>query len=183
MSNIVDSCPDCGISFDYFIAADVWACKRCGYGLPEYLRKPQKQVMSTAGDNAITKAIQKVKSKTTTKESENPVGGASGVILPMGDTTRSRSEQWRNKHYDDGLNYLRGPSNDLPSSAISISSEVKLVTPDGKNVLDTYYAPDKLREFQKQKRMEQEKYDGRYEGRSSGYSDDPDNFSNSGLKV
>src|SRR5215213_3720265 len=89
--SIIDSCPDCSIRLDYFISADVWACKRCGYGLPEYLRKPQKQVSSTVGNNTITKAIQQVKTKTTKIPNENAIGGASSVIIPMGSSSGRRS--------------------------------------------------------------------------------------------
>src|SRR5215208_1409442 len=151
MSNIVGSCPDCGISFDYFIAADVWACKRCGYGLPEHLRKPQKQVMSAAGDNTISKAIQKVKSKTSTKESENTAGGASGVILPM--DTKRKGLYRRSANVGP---YVPGEDPDInriqARGGIIISSETYLPKSDGNFVLDTYNTAEKLDEKLRERR-------------------------------
>ena len=112
----------------------------------------------------------------TTEEAPAPVSALPnddvidpGTIIPLTN---------RKNRYDDGLDWLRGPSNDLPAGAISISSEVSLLTPDGtRNVLDTY----STEQWHRKNKMDR-RYDGRYEGRSTGYPDDPDNYSTSGLR-
>jgi hypothetical protein len=80
------------------------------------------------------------------------------------------------RKYDDGLDWLRQPSNDLPAGAISLSTEVGIPTPNGSW---RTVSPDELRRETEENRL----YDGRYEGRSEAWEGDPDNFSSSGLSV
>jgi hypothetical protein len=116
-----------------------------------------------------------------------PVGGAAPTTSTP-NTTRAEDSidstiiplnNRKRKRYDDGLDWLRQPSNDLPSNAVSTWSEISMLQPDGSTrVMDTYSAD----EWHSKNEMDR-RYDGRYEGRSQGYPDDPDNFSTSGLKV
>jgi hypothetical protein len=123
------------------------------------------------------------------KNNKPPVGGGATTtsnnnaveptinpfVIPMGERRRSLYER-----DDDGLDWLRKPSTDLPSNVVVTSSEISMLTPDGNmRVVDTYNPAERLRE----KQMGMPQYDGRYEGRSTGYPEDPDNFAPSGLKV
>jgi hypothetical protein len=129
------------------------------------------------------------------KNNKPPVGGGGATtsnnnaveptidpfIIPIGDSRRPRSLY--NK--DDGLDWLRKPSNDLPSNVVVTSSEISMLTPDGDmRVVDTYNnSADQWHSKNEMERRYNVRYDGRYEGRSESWPDDPGNFSKSGLSV
>jgi hypothetical protein len=80
------------------------------------------------------------------------------------------------RKYDDGLDWLRQPSNDLPAGAISLSTEVGIPTPSGSW---RTVSPDELRRETEENRL----YDGRYEGQPDGDPLDRSIHSSSGLSM
>ncbi len=83
------------------------------------------------------------------------------------------------RKYDDGLDWLRQPSNDLPAGAISKSSEISMLTPDGsRRVVDT----DSADQWHSKNQMDR-RYDGRYEGQVNGDPLDRSIHSSSGLRI
>lgn len=108
---------------------------------------------------------------------ENTINPA---IIPMGPRSRTAD--------DDGLDWLRN-YNDLPGNVVVNRADIFMPGPDGNmRVMDTYTA-DQWHSKNEMERRYNQRYDGRYEPRDKGegagfgYRDDPDNFSNSGLKV
>jgi len=103
----------------------------------------------------------------------------------MGSGKRTLSSN-RIREHDNIGPYASGEDPDIKRleerGNVIISSETYLPTPNGRDVFDTYNAEQKLKERRREMELEQ-KYDHRFEGRSEGYYDDPDNYSNSGLKT
>lgn len=89
-------------------------------------------------------------------------------IIPLTNRNKSR--------YNDGLDWVRQPSNDLPSGAVSLSVNVGIPNSDGSWRTVT---SDELRRQTKESRL----YDGRYEGQENGDPLDRSIHSSSGLRM
>jgi hypothetical protein len=204
-------CSNCGCKLVYSTKIKKWICSEKGCNLTKEesdillgkaslpLSSPSQQTTTPAtafekqanslldgledGEGGGFIPMQRAGNTDVISRQEGGAGNGGGYTMTMPSSSSStRNNRHHKKRYNDGLDGLREPSNDLPSNAISISSEVSLRTPDGKDVLGTYYPPQKLKERLREKQMD-ELYDTRYEGQPDGDPLDRSIHSSSGLKV
>src|SRR5829696_5959490 len=96
-------------------------------------------------------------------------------LIPMGER---RPRSLYNKG-DDGLDWLRKTSTDLPSNVTVTSADISMLSPDGSmRVVDTYSAD----QWHSKNEMDR-RYDGRYEGQVNGDPLDRSIHSSSGLSM
>jgi hypothetical protein len=106
----------------------------------------------------------------TTNTTTTTADRIDSTIIPINDRKRRK---------DDALDWLRKPSNDLPSNAVSTWSEISMLSPDGSmRVVDTYSAD----QWHSKNELDR-RYDGRYEGQVNGDPLDRSIHSSSGLSM
>src|SRR5215212_9112904 len=175
-------CNNCGCKLVYSTKIKKWICSEKGCNLT----KEESDILLGKASLPLSSPSQQTTTPATAFEKQaNSLldgleDGEGGGFIPMqraGNTdVISRQE--------GGAGNGGGYTMTMPSSSysISISSEVSLRTPDGKDVLGTYYPPQKLKERLREKQMD-ELYDTRYEGQPDGDPLDRSIHSSSGLKV